>query len=61
MRIISEPISSKSPTIQADSKFIRIERRINQPLALFCNSQSYPVPVFRFVFNTNVSANVYIA
>lgn len=46
---VSEPISAKSPTIQADNKFIRIERRVNQPMALFCNSQSFPVPVFRFV------------
>lgn len=46
---VSEPISAKSPTIEADNKFIRIERRVNQPMALFCNSQSFPIPVFRFV------------
>lgn len=45
----TEPISSKAPTLQADNKFIRIERRIDQPMVLFCNSQAYPVPVFRFV------------
>lgn len=46
---VSEPISAKSPTIHADNKFIRIERRVNQPMALFCDSQSFPIPVFRFV------------
>ncbi|XP_055318398.1 cell adhesion molecule Dscam2 isoform X22 [Sitodiplosis mosellana] len=46
--VITEPISSKAPTLQADNKFIRIERRVNQPMALFCNSQAFPVAVFRW-------------
>lgn len=49
MHFVLEPISAKSPSVQADNKFIRIERRVTQPMALFCNSQSFPVPVFRFV------------
>lgn len=51
INFVSEPISAKSPTIQADNKFIRIERREHQPMALFCNSQSFPIPVFRFVMS----------
>lgn len=48
-KLFSEPIGPKSPTLQADNKFIRIERRSNQPMVLFCNSQAFPVPIFRFV------------
>lgn len=48
---ITEPIGAKSPAIPADNKFLKIERLLGYPLALFCLAQSYPVPAFRFVFN----------
>lgn len=49
MNIFAEPIGAKAPTIPADNKFIKIERRVQQPLALFCFAQAYPTPVYRFV------------
>lgn len=52
LKLFLEPIGAKAPTTLADSKFLRIERRIGQPMTLFCAAMSYPVPVFKCV-NSN--------
>lgn len=44
-----EPVSSKSPTFQTDSKVSMFVRKTGEDFALLCLAQAYPVPLIRYV------------
>lgn len=44
-----EPVSSKSPTFQTDSKVSMFVRRTGEDFALLCQAQAFPVPLIRYV------------
>lgn len=46
---ILEPVSSKSPTFQTDSKVSMFVRKTGEDFALLCLAQAYPVPLIRYV------------
>ncbi|XP_049867725.1 Down syndrome cell adhesion molecule-like protein Dscam2 isoform X8 [Pectinophora gossypiella] len=46
--VITEPVSSKSPTFSSDVQFSGITRSFGQDFALLCQAQAFPVPIFRW-------------
>lgn len=44
---LTEPIGSRAPKLQADSKLKQVERESNSEVSLFCLAQGYPVPSYR--------------
>ncbi|XP_038109805.1 Down syndrome cell adhesion molecule-like protein Dscam2 isoform X22 [Culex quinquefasciatus] len=46
--VITEPIGSKAPTFNFDSKTFTFVKQSNTNLALFCQAQAFPVPITRW-------------
>ncbi|XP_055624194.1 cell adhesion molecule Dscam2 isoform X36 [Toxorhynchites rutilus septentrionalis] len=46
--VITEPIGSKAPTFNFDSKTLSFVKPSNTSLALFCQAQAFPVPITRW-------------
>lgn len=44
-----EPVGSKAPTFAIDFVTMAVKSRENESLALTCQAQAYPVPIFKYV------------
>ncbi|XP_066244769.1 cell adhesion molecule Dscam1 isoform X33 [Euwallacea similis] len=46
--VITEPVSSRAPTLSSDVRSITIQKHQNQGIALLCQAQGFPTPSFRW-------------
>lgn len=55
---IPEPVGSVSPKVNSGDDYNNIKRRSETVITLFCNAQSHPIPVFRWVEENGMSFKV---
>lgn len=50
-KFCKEPVGSKAPTLDADTKLSLMVRRLSTDINLHCNAQAYPMAISRYFFS----------